>query len=259
VTPFFFGSSRAPLFGVHHAPAKGARDTCVVVVPPMGQEALRAHRALKQLCVALARERFHALRFDLFGTGDSAGDFEEASLDRWADDARTAADELRDRTGASRVSLVGLRLGAVHALTASAGRRDVDKLVLWEPVISGGAFLAELERRHVDFLRDELPHRAIASTRDEALGFPITAALRASLLALDLTRAPRSSAKSLAVVAARASEDERRLAEGLPGLGARSSFAVVELEKDWNSEEAVNSSLVPAAAIEAVVRILGER
>jgi uncharacterized protein len=259
VIPFYFGRSEAQLFGTHHAPARGARDHGVVVVPPMGQEALRAHRALRQLGIALARERYHALVFDLGGTGDSAGEFDEASLARWADDVRTASDELRDRTGLARVSLVGLRLGAVHAWRASIGRRDIDKLVLWEPVVHGGAYLAELARRHEDFLRAEMPERRRPIARDEALGFPITASLRAELFALDLCKEPKPVARSVAALFARQGDEERRLEAALPELAPRARAETLELERDWNSEEAVNSSLVPAAAIAAIVALLGER
>jgi len=259
VIPFHFGSSEAPLFGVHHAPARGARDQGVVIVPPMGQEALRAHRALRQLGIALARERYHALVFDLGCTGDSAGDFEDASLAGWVNDVRTAADELRDRTGLARISFVGLRLGAVHAWRASVGRRDVDKIVLWEPIVHGGAYLADLARRHDDFLRAEMPDKSHAPARDEALGFPISASLRAELMSLDLTKEPKPAARSLVALHARQGEDERRLDAALPELAARTRSLVLEPERDWNSEEAVNSSLVPAAAIATIVGLLGER
>jgi uncharacterized protein len=259
VTPFHFGRSEAPLFGVHHAPARGARDHGVVVVPPMGQEALRAHRALRQLGIALARERYHAVVFDLGCTGDSAGEFEDASLAGWTADVRTAADELRDRTGLARVSFVGLRLGAVHAWRASVGRRDVDKIVLWEPVVHGGAYLAELARRHEDFLRAELPDKRTPTARTEALGFPISASLWDELLALDLTKEPKPTARSLAALFAHQGDDESRLERLLPELSSRAKTQTLELDRDWNSEEAVNSSLVPAAAIDAIVTLLGER
>lgn len=257
--PFYFGSSEAQLFGVHHVPARAARDHGVVVVPPMGQEALRAHRALRQLGIALARERYHALVFDLGCTGDSAGEFDDASLSRWADDVRTAADELRDRTGLARVSLVGLRLGAVHAWRASIGRRDIDRLVLWEPVVNGAAYLAELARRHNDFIRAELPRKPRESSGDEVLGFPISQALRAELMGVDLCTEPRPVARSVSAVLTRIGDDERRLEAKLPEHSSRARTVRLELERDWNNEEAVNSSLVPTAAIEAITAVLGER
>jgi len=259
VTPFYFGSAERQLFGVHHVPARGARDHGVVVVPPMGQEALRAHRALRQLGIALARERYHTLVFDLGCTGDSAGDFGDASLARWVDDARTAADELRDRTGLARVSFVGLRLGAVHAWRASIGRRDVDRLVLWEPVINGAAYLAELARRHSDFIRAELPRKGQQAADDEVLGFPISQALRAELMAVDLCVEPGPAARAVSALLSRLGDDERRLEALLPERSPRARTLKLDAERDWNNEEAVNSSLVPTAAIEAITALLGER
>jgi pimeloyl-ACP methyl ester carboxylesterase len=226
----------------------------------MGQEAIRAHRAIRQLGLRLARERFHALRFDLRGTGDSAGDFAGARLDAWIEDTRTAMDELRDRTGVQRVSLVGLRLGAALAWRASRGRRDVDKIVLWEPVVSGARYVAELKRRHEDFLRTELPRRRTApfAREGEVLGFPLSKELSDDLAQVDLTREPKPDARALVVVTTPEAEDHA-LEAALPALTTRAELIRLTLAQDWNSDEAVNTSLVPSEALDAIVRALVER
>ncbi len=260
MNPFFFGSSDRLLFGSHEAAARSARDTCVVVVPPMGQEGIRAQRWLRQLALKLGRERYHALRFDLFGSGDSAGEFEEATLSQWVEDTRTAMEELRGRTGCARVSLVGVRLGAAIAWLAAAGRRDVDRLILVEPVLRGAPYLAELRRRHVEFLRGELPERRAAfSAEREILGFPLTRALEAELLALDLLAGGAASARGVAALVTKEGAEEAALRAAVPSLGPRATWAKVETAKDWNSDEAVNTSLVPVEIVDAVVASLGER
>jgi uncharacterized protein len=258
--PFFFGSSTHLLFGAHSAPSKGARDSAVVLVPPMGQEAIRAHRGIRQLGLRLARERFHALRFDLRGTGDSAGDFAGARLDAWVEDTRTAMDELRDRTGVQRLSLVGLRLGAAIAWRATRGRRDVDRVVLWEPVVSGARYLDEIAKRHADFLEAELPRKRTAPfARDgEVLGFPISRELAGDLAEIDLVREPKLEARA-AIVVTTPGADDRELEAALPSFTTRSSVVRLTLAQDWNSDEAVNSSLVPTEALDAIVGALGER
>ena len=115
MNPFFFGSSEERLLGVHHPPrGRVPREVGVLLCYPLGQEYMRAHRAFRQLAMLLARRGFHVLRFDWFGTGDSAGAGEEGSIARWLEDARTAIDELKDTAGVTRVSLVGLRLGAAQ-------------------------------------------------------------------------------------------------------------------------------------------------
>ncbi len=144
MNPMYFGASAAPLFGVYHPPlARSAAPRCVLLCPPVGQEYIRAHRAFRQLGIALARAGHHVLRFDYSGTGDSAGDGTGVSLEQWEGDVCTAAEEIRDTSGVERLTLVGLRLGATMALRAS---RPVaaDDLVLWDPVTDGGSYLEEL-------------------------------------------------------------------------------------------------------------------
>src|SRR5262245_24413810 len=144
MNPFFFGSSERPLFGVHHPPReRGARETGVVLCYPMGQEYMRSHRAFRQLANLLTRAGQHVFRFDYFATGDSSGASGEGSLAQWLADVNQAIDELKDNASLASVSLVGLRLGAALAARASAGRADIDRLVLWDPVVLGPSYLEE--------------------------------------------------------------------------------------------------------------------
>ncbi len=258
MTPFFFGPSESPLFGSHHAPAQGARDTGVVLLAPIGQEGIRAHRALRQLALALSGARFHVLRFDYRGTGDSAGDFEDGALEAWTQDVGMASDELEDRTGVKRVSWVGLRMGAALAMRAAKGRRDLDRLVLWEPIVRGRQYLADLGQLHVEFLKGELPRREARPVPTlEALGVPLSPALREEIEALDLVAQGPPNAKALHLIVSREGDEEQSLRDALPRLHASATYRHIPMAQDWNSEEAVNTSLVPKEAIDAIVHALG--
>src|SRR5690606_4717969 len=97
MTPLYFGDRSRRLFGVYspgHAGAGRARGA--VLCAPWGPEYLRAHRSLAQLGKWLNEAGVHVLRFDWYGTGDSAGDMSDARLDGWLDDLGQAIDELRD-------------------------------------------------------------------------------------------------------------------------------------------------------------------
>src|SRR6185503_18450344 len=121
--PFYFGTSEQQLFGVYHAAESGSSKRAgVVLCQPVGHEYLRAHRAFRNLAMALAGQGFHVLRFDYFATGDSAGDGEQLSVRQCLSDLATAIDELKDIAGVTKVSLVGLRLGATFAALAASGR-----------------------------------------------------------------------------------------------------------------------------------------
>ena len=138
MNPFYFGTSERPLFGVYHpARSQQARDAGVVLCHPFGWEYMRTHRAFRQLAGRLTDVGFPVLRFDYSGTGDSAGDGREASLGQWLDDLSAAIDEIEDTAGVRRVSLIGLRLGAALAARAATTRPDLDRLILWNPVVTG--------------------------------------------------------------------------------------------------------------------------
>jgi pimeloyl-ACP methyl ester carboxylesterase len=115
-----------------------------VLCYPLAREYLLAHPTFRYLARLLAGSGYHVLRFDYFGTGDSAGEFEQAGLERWIADIHTAIEELRDVGRVGQITLLGLRFGGTLAAMAARGRRDVNQLVLWNPVIDGADYLAEL-------------------------------------------------------------------------------------------------------------------
>jgi dienelactone hydrolase len=144
--PIQFGSLVSPLFGWFHPPAGARRTGGIVICNPIGDDLVRAHRPLRHLAERLAAAGFPVLRFDYRGTGDSAGDEREPGRVRgWLEDIAVAADELRARGGVERVSLVGLRAGAVLAANAQAGAESV---VLWSGYPSGAAFVDDAVRTH---------------------------------------------------------------------------------------------------------------
>ena len=105
---------------------------------PYGWEALRAHRTLRALALRLSDAGFDVLRFDYSCTGDSLGNREDASWDDWMEDADYALDELQSVAGLRKVSLVGLRMGALVAAALAEERADaVDRRVLWAPPATG--------------------------------------------------------------------------------------------------------------------------
>ena len=66
------GSGRQ-LAALYHPPTSADRGRAVLILNPLGQEAVRAHRLLRVLADRLARLGVHVLRFDFHGCGDSAG------------------------------------------------------------------------------------------------------------------------------------------------------------------------------------------
>ena len=247
MNPYFFGSSRSPLYGVHHPPrsASGSGGG-VVLCNAFGQEYMRSHRAFRQLANLLARRGLHVLRFDYSATGDSAGASETADLGQWREDAGLAIDELRDAANLSRVALVGLRLGAAIAAQVAAAREDVEALVLWDPVVHGGTYLEEISAAAGVAV-------GAGSETVGITGFPLTARLRDGISAVDLAPlAPRPDVPLLFITGTER-PDVRQLAERLSLAGGRVDQECIPTPGDWNEVDYFGSALVPQAIIRAIV------
>lgn len=252
MNPFFFGSSKRPLFGMHHPPRAGtSRDSAVVLCPPIGQEYMRTHRAFRQLALQLTREGFHVLRFDYFGTGDSGGFSDEATLAEWRDNVAEAVEELRDTSGVSRVDLVGLRLGAALAAQVAAERSDIRVAVLWDPVVSGADYLAEL------LAMAESPSRGNGS-KPEIIGvngFPLSSELRSDLGGIDLTSLAQWRG-GLVVTS-----ESRPEWEGLVAVLEASSataYQCIPTRSDWDNVDRLGAALLPQKIIQRIVRYVSD-
>jgi pimeloyl-ACP methyl ester carboxylesterase len=247
---FFFGSSERPLFGVHHPPkGKETRSEGVVLCYPMGQEYMRSHRAFRQLANLLVRRGHHVFRFDYYGTGDSAGASDEGSLSQWVSDVGSAIEEFKDNASLQRVSLVGLRLGAALATLAAADRDDVEKLVLWDPVVRGSSYLAEL------LAAAKLPAGANGAPKGTigVLGFPLTQALRDELAQLDLTRIEDPGARALEIVVSSERPEWSELHAEWTRRGMPAHYECIASGGNWNEVDNFGSALLPQELIQGIV------
>ena len=201
-----FGAAERPLLGFYHpaAEASPGRAAGVVLCSPIGTDHTRSDWTYRHLAERLAAAGFPCLRFDLSGTGDSAGgELGPGSVRAWVDDVGAAVKELRARSGATTIALVGLRLGATLAVQHAAEQGDIDALVLWSPCVSGAAFASEITRLHKLYLRIE-PHVASApapsADGEEALGIFLPRALIQELAGLDLLQTARRPARRTLII-----------------------------------------------------------
>ena len=130
-------------FGWLHRPtASDASDVAVVLCTGLRRDGSDAYRPLRILADELAGAGYPTLRFDYAGTGDS-GDVEGGEYwSIWQRNVVAAIDTVRSATGAERVVLLGLRIGATLAVLA-AEHRDVDGLLLVDPVVRGKSYMIQ--------------------------------------------------------------------------------------------------------------------
>lgn len=269
--PLLFGPASRRLFGLYH-PAEGASTTApaVLLCAPFGHEAIRTHRFYRLLALRLARQGHAVLRFDTYGAGDSPGDDEDVDLDGWRGDIVEAHRELLRKSGAAQAVWFGARLGATLALQAAAtATPKAAKLVLWEPILDGAAYLESLRHRHVDEL--ELSHVIpdAAWRRDlqqdpgafagECMGFAITAPLRQQIgaLAPGLLQAPPGV--DLTVIGA---PDDALMAPWAARLASphhAARWTPLQHSLQWTSNPFPDNEMVPADALRRVVAEIHER
>jgi len=175
--PFFLQADCGTRFCLYHPPQ--AEKECrgaFIYVHPFGEEMNKSRRMAALQARAFAAMGFGVLQIDLYGCGDSSGDFADARWDIWKQDIVAAREWLEERVSAP-VSLWGLRLGALLALDfAKSAKKKVGQIILWQPVISGESFLTQ-------FLRLRLANEMLSTDRGSGSSTGGTSALRNTLRA----------------------------------------------------------------------------
>jgi pimeloyl-ACP methyl ester carboxylesterase len=237
MTPHFFGDPDRQLFGVHHAPGdRPAGDQAVILCPPAPQEYMQTHWAQRRLATLLARAGVHVLRFDYYGTGDSAGETDAGTLEQWEQDILVAERRIRELSGSQRISFVGYRLGAVLAWRASlAGPTRPRDLVLWDPVIHGGTYLDELRVAEAAFVSRLLYYPRPTEPPTELWGYPFPVAQRVGTEAIDLLKEPLPNATRVHLYVGRETHETR-------ALSARLQAAIKRFSSDCVPEEGAKGS-----------------
>lgn len=146
---FFLPMERGDRFCLLHSPADTVVDRgAVLFIHPFAEEMNKSRRMAALQARTFADAGWTVLQIDLFGCGDSAGDFGEADWQRWVDDVLEAAEWMRARTGRLPV-LWGLRAGCLLAAQAARSMEPAPDLVLWQPVTSGKQCLQQFLRLKV--------------------------------------------------------------------------------------------------------------
>ena len=266
VIPLRLGEPPRQVFAMLQ-PAGGAapREHGVLLCNPFGQEAIRAHRLVRVLADRLAAAGFAVMRFDYFGTGDSDGDDTEGRLPRWTDDIVAVDAELRSRAGLSRTTWIGIRLGASLAVAAAArARPHPERLILWDPITDGAAYLEELALAHawwmqagsagLDTARRLSRHSTLPpGPVDEALGFPLGESIRADIRDLSAQAFANCPSPMTVISSADASPCCRVPAP----LERTARVHRIDSELEWVAISQMRSAVVPSDALQAVNDALG--
>lgn len=241
--PIFFGPGD-DLFGCFH-PGAAHGDLAVVLCSALLGEHVQQYRLLNRLATSLATSDLPVLRFDWYGTGDSASDLDTASVARWLEDLATACDWVRRQTRRERVVLAGWRLGATLASVHAARDDGVAGLAMWDPVVDGGGYLRELHAVHKANLGRYLP----AGPEEELLGFWVPSALQADIRSVHLTPSPGRP-----VLVTGVDQENLRSAQRILGPGGHVRVEPASMPEGWLApEDGIYDVLVPVAPLRSTV------
>jgi alpha/beta superfamily hydrolase len=254
---FYFRTSDKSLFGCYHRPqGKNQRDCGVVLCYPLGQEYIWSHRTFLQLANRLSKVGFPVLRFDFTGCGDSEGDCDQWGIRQWKTDIESGLVELKTRGDVKKVCLIGLRLGATLARMVGGNREDIEGIVLWDPVINGMDYVAELKSQQQEQLRRfvDVPKNLTFENKDqEVLGFTLTTNLLTDLQSINLLTVSSQYDKKILFIQSTESPSGKDFESQLRKAHPLVEFQHLPSNSIWIQGDALTGKLVPRHIVESVV------
>ena len=252
---------------LHQPDARRAWRGALIYLHPFAEEMNKARRMAALQARALAAAGYGVLQIDLYGCGDSSGDFGDASWESWLDDVGLAVAWLRQRSDAD-LWLWGLRTGALLAVAAAGRIAEPGGLLLWQPVPSGKQFLqqflrlklaGEMQSGEGKGMMARLREQLAQGSALEVAGYRLSPQLASGIERAELTVPDRSRRIEWIELSSRADAGlspaaSARLATW-QAAGAVTRGSVVSGPAFWQTSEIAEAPQL----IEATIELLSER
>lgn len=238
----------------------------LLLVPPFAEELNKSRRMLALAAQAFAERGWRVLHHDLFGCGDSAGDFGDASWTAWLEDVDRAHAWLT-RDSAVPSALWSLRAGSLLAADWMRQSSKALPLLAWQPVINGKQHLQQFLRlKGVSEMLNEADvkatmaalRKALADGRSvEVAGYTVSPALveglEASVFSLTPNhRAPLSMFELVGQPEPECSPGVRLLAERLRKEGCAVEAQALQGPAFWQTQEIATCPALIAASCDVL-------
>lgn len=214
--PIVIPSARGDLIGFYHCPASNVAPIGdVLLVPAFAEEMNRCRSMVTMQAHAFAAIGMGTLVLDMYGTGDSSGEFDEADWIGWREDLHSGLAWLRTY-GNGCQTIWGVRLGGLMAAKIAANDDGLEKLLLWMPVINGKSYWTQFLRIRIASemglpngvkTTEALRQQSAAGQVVEASGYMIGPELATQLDHLEMPPATSLSGKKVAWMEVTNSDD----------------------------------------------------
>jgi exosortase A-associated hydrolase 2 len=216
--PITITCSMGSLFSLYYPSENNKLKRAIIHVPAFAEEMNKSRRMVAQQARAFASQGFDVVVPDLFGTGDSSGDFGDATWAIWLQNIADVIDWLKQQ-GVESFSLWGLRTGALLAIDfASGGFYPIERLIAWQPVLNGENFIiqflrlrvaaAMMERSGRQEKTSELKQQLLSGNAIEVAGYRLNPDLVAPMLALRAEEKDLSSVMAMVIFEINSSQNK---------------------------------------------------
>lgn len=251
--PLFINSSAGRLFAMYWPAVGETKTRGIVHVPAFAEEMNKSRRMVALQARAFAEQGISVLVIDLMGTGDSDGEFVDATWLLWRDNIATAMSWLREQ-GVQSVDLWGLRLGALLAMDyAAQPGSDIQRILAWQPVLNGDAFITQFLRLRVAAAMmnpnapqektSDLKRQLIEGQACEVAGYTINPDLIRPLLALRASALHMHKLNSFSLCEVVANQNDAGLVpnqhfiEQMQSQGVKTSLELAMGDSFWTTQE----------------------
>lgn len=266
--PLYLESRAGKVFLLYFPPPGGTPiKSRLLFIPPFGEELNRTRHVIAAFARGCANLGIGVAVLDPFGTGDSEGDFSDASWDIWKADVEAAVAWLEGQ-GREPIAIGGLRLGGTLAADVAADRPGkFQRLVLWQPVTNGQNYLKQFLRIRLAADLSEggegrdtktLMAALMAGQTVEVAGYDLPPALGLSIDGLRLGAFGTNAKAPVIWLEVAAREDAplspaaSRMIDGWKEAGIEVTAKAVPDEPVWNLQLRVEMSNFVQAAVEAM-------
>lgn len=197
--PEFLQGPSGRLFSMTFLPPRDRlTNSWVLHIPAFAEEMNKSRHMISWQARQLALQGYRVLVADLFGTGDSEGDFSDADWLCWKKDVRFLLQRI-EHLGATHITLWGVRVGALLAVDiAKTYPGLISRLLLWQPVISGNQALTQFLRLRLAAgmmagsgeNMAELKQNLSAGKSLEVAGYGLSPALYEQLSTISMSKVP---------------------------------------------------------------------
>ena len=170
-------------------------NVAILCLPSITEE-LNLSRAVVGKTAQMLSKKTPVFILDYFGTGDSCGEFEQATTAIWLDDIHTVCSWLKSQ-GFKKVIVWGIRFGALLALHAQSRieqQLTLLQFVFWKPVTLGKQFAGQflrIKQANAMMSKEDAKinwrQEILEGIETEVAGYKLNAAMLTSLEILQIT------------------------------------------------------------------------